>query len=34
MTPEEFEETVQKQFETFKQNFLENLDKENKNDNN
>ena len=28
MTPEEFEETVQKQFEIFKQNFLENLDKE------
>ena len=28
MTPEEFEETVQKQFETFKKNFLENLNKE------
>lgn len=28
MTPEEFEETVQKQFETFKKNFLEKLDKE------
>lgn len=28
MTPEEFEETVQKQFDKFKQEFLENLDKE------
>ena len=28
MTPEEFEETVQKQFDTFKKKFLENLDKE------
>jgi hypothetical protein len=34
MTPEEFEESVQKQFEAFKQKFLENLDKENKNDTN
>lgn len=34
MTPAEFEETVQKNFDVFKQNFLENLNKENKNDNN
>lgn len=34
MTPEEFEETVQKQFDAFKQKFLENLDKkETQNDN-
>lgn len=30
MTPEEFEETVQAQFDAFKQKFLENLDKEEK----
>ena len=33
MTPEEFEETVQKQFDTFKENFLTNLNKETKNEN-
>jgi hypothetical protein len=28
MTPEEFEETIQKQFDKFKENFLKNLDKD------
>jgi succinylglutamate desuccinylase len=28
MTPEEFDETIQKQFDKFKQEFLNNLDKE------
>jgi hypothetical protein len=34
MTPEEFEETVQKQFDIFKQNFLDKLEKETTNENN
>jgi hypothetical protein len=29
MTPEEFENTVQKNFETFKENFLKNINKKN-----
>ena len=33
MTPEEFEETVQKQFDIFKQNFLDKLEKETTNEN-
>jgi hypothetical protein len=33
MTPEEFEETVQKQFDKFKENFLNNLNKETENEN-
>jgi hypothetical protein len=33
MTPEEFEETVQRQFNEFKQKFLENLDKKVENEN-
>jgi len=33
MTPEQFEETVQKQFDKFKENFLNNLNKETKNEN-
>jgi hypothetical protein len=32
MTPEEFEETVQDQFSKFKKEFLENLDKKEKNE--
>jgi hypothetical protein len=34
MTPEEFEETVQKQFDIFKENFLNKLNKENNNETN
>jgi hypothetical protein len=34
MTPEEFNETVQKQFDVFKENFLNNLNKENNNETN
>jgi hypothetical protein len=30
MTPEEFEETIQKQFDKFKENFLNNLNNKNK----
>jgi len=33
MTPDEFEETVQKQFDKFKENFLNNLNKETENEN-
>jgi hypothetical protein len=34
MTAEEFENTIQKQFEEFKTKFLEKLNKENKQDEN
>jgi hypothetical protein len=34
MTPDEFEETVQAQFNTFKEKFLANLDKESQHENN
>jgi hemerythrin-like domain-containing protein len=33
MTPEQFEETVQAQFDKFKENFLNNLNKETTNEN-
>jgi hypothetical protein len=33
MTPEEFDETIQKQWDKFKEDFLNNLDKEKENDN-
>jgi hypothetical protein len=34
MTPEEFEETIQKQFDVFKEKFLNNLDNRETNENN
>jgi len=34
MTPEEFDATIQKQFDLFKEKFLQNLDKETNNENN